>query len=197
MIDQALAQLAEWHKIGLRLSLAVNLSARNLLDPELPRQIEALLRKHSIEPKALTVEVTESATMVDPDRAVRVLAALRVMGVCVSVDDFGTGQASFAYLTKLPANEIKIDRSFVTDMCVNKRDEAIVHSTIDLARHLDLHVVAEGIETQEVWDRLRDLGCSTGQGYFISKPVTGEQLTGWLLESAHDPRVQRTENSIA
>jgi diguanylate cyclase (GGDEF)-like protein len=184
VIDQALAQMATWRKLGLRVAMSVNLSARNLLDPELPRQVQVLLRRHGATPQELIVEVTESATMVDPERAARVLEALRAIGVGVSIDDFGTGHASIAYLTRLPANEIKIDRSFITNLCENARDEAIVRSTIDLARHLDLHVVAEGIETAEVWRRLASLGCDTGQGYLISKPITGEQLTAWLLQHA-------------
>jgi diguanylate cyclase (GGDEF)-like protein len=187
VIDEALAQVAAWHRLGLHLGMSVNLSARNLLDPELPDQIRALLRRHATEPMELTVEVTESATMADPDRAVGVLAALRRMGVGVSIDDYGTGHASFAYLTELPANEIKIDRSFITGMCERARDEAIVRSTIDLARHLELHVVAEGIETREVWERLGTLGCGTGQGYLISKPVASDQLTAWLLRHADAP----------
>jgi diguanylate cyclase (GGDEF)-like protein len=184
VIDQALAQNAKWRELGLHISMAVNLSARNLLDSELPHQIQSLLNRHSAEPAALTVEVTESATMADPERAVRVLTALRRMGVGVSIDDYGTGHASFTYLTTLPASEIKIDRSFVTGMCESARDEAIVRSTIDIARHLDLHVVAEGIETREVWERLESLGCATGQGYLISKPVAGDELTAWLLRHA-------------
>jgi diguanylate cyclase len=184
VIDRALAQAALWHSHGLYLTMSVNLSARNLLDLDLAPQIEALLHKHAIEPSDLTVEVTESAAMTDQERAIRVLDALRLMGVGVSIDDFGTGHASFAYLTELPATEIKIDRSFITRMCESASDEAIVRSTLDLARHLDLQVVAEGIETDEVWDRLKTMGCGTGQGYLISKPVPGDQLTAWLLSRA-------------
>jgi diguanylate cyclase (GGDEF)-like protein len=187
VIDHALAQNATWRGLGLHVGMSVNLSARNLLDPELPYQIEALLNKHAAEPTSLTVEVTESATMADPERAVGVLAALRAIGVGVSIDDYGTGHASLTYLTKLPANEIKIDRSFVSDMCENARDEAIVRSTLDVARHLELHVVAEGIETHEVWEQLEALGCDTGQGYLISRPVAGDQLTAWLLAHADSP----------
>src|SRR6202043_49211 len=112
----------------------------------------------------------------DPERAVAVLHALRASGIGVSIDDFGTGNASIAYLTKLPANEIKIDRSFITDICADPRAEAIVHSTIDLARHLGLHVVAEGIETEAALTRVTELGCNAGQGYFISWPVPAEEL---------------------
>jgi diguanylate cyclase (GGDEF)-like protein len=190
VIDRSLAQMVTWRKLGLHVAMSVNLSAQNLLDPELPAQIEGLLRQHDTKPEELVVEVTESATMVDPDRAVRVLEALRRMGVGVSIDDFGTGHASIAYLTELPANEIKIDRSFITGMCDNEREEAIVRSTIDLARHLDLRVVAEGIETSEVWERLTGLGCDIAQGYLISKPVDGDELTAWLLRHADSPLAQ-------
>jgi diguanylate cyclase (GGDEF)-like protein len=184
VIEQALAQMAAWRELGLQIAMSVNLSARNLLDTELPAQIEALLRRHDTPPQELTVEVTESATLVDPERAVQVLEALRAMGVSISIDDFGTGHASIAYLTQLPATEIKIDRSFVTRICEDERNEAIVRSTIDLARYLDLHVVAEGIETHDVLERLASLGCDTAQGYLISKPASGEQLTAWLLRHA-------------
>ena len=131
------------------------------------------------------MEVTESATMVDTERALQVLCALRGTGVGVSIDDFGTGHASIAYLTSLPASEIKIDKSFVTCMCEDARSEAIMRSTVDLARHLEMHVVAEGIETQAVMDRLLELGCDTGQGYLISRPLPAEQLTT-LLTNARD-----------
>ena len=180
VIAKALREMQAWRTLGLCLALSVNLSARNLLDPDLPREIEALLSQHEIAPDQLTVEVTESATMVDPDRAVGVLSALRASGIGVSIDDFGTGNASIAYLTRLPASEIKIDRSFITDICEDERAEAIVRSTIDLARHLDLHVVAEGVETEAALDRLTELGCDTGQGYFIARPLPAEELTARL-----------------
>jgi diguanylate cyclase (GGDEF)-like protein len=180
VIDRALAQLARWRDHGLHLTVAVNLSARNLLDPELPHRIGTLLGRHATPAHRLTVEVTEGATMSDPERAVAVLRELRAMGVGVSIDDFGTGHASIAYLTRLPASELKIDRSFVTDMCASPREEAIVRSMIDLARHLQLQVVAEGIETQAVWDRLLELGCDTAQGYLLSRPLPAEELWSWL-----------------
>ncbi len=118
--------------------------------------------------------------MADPATAVGVLGELRALGVGVSIDDFGSGNASIAYLAKLPVGELKIDRSFVTPMCAAPRDEAIVRTTIDLARHLDLHVVAEGIETPDVCERLAAMGCDTGQGYLISRPAPAEELTPWL-----------------
>ena len=182
VIAEALRQLSCWRELGLRLGMSVNLSARNLIDPELPAQVEGLLQTHGIPADQLTVEVTESATLADPERAVRVLSALRAIGVAVSIDDFGTGNASIEYLARLPATEIKIDKSFVTDICEDDRAEAIVRSTIDLARHLELSVVAEGIETEAVVDRLAALGCDTGQGYVISRPLPPDQLTVLLLD---------------
>src|ERR1700681_4155354 len=119
----ALRQIVAWRELGLHLALSVNLSARNLLDPELPRQIDGLLHEHGVGPDRLTVEVTESATMADPERGGGGLGALRGSGIGVSVDDFGTGNASIAYLTELPASEIKIDRSFVTGICEDRRAE--------------------------------------------------------------------------
>jgi diguanylate cyclase (GGDEF)-like protein len=180
VIEQSLRQLVRWRERGLHLQVSVNLSARNLLDADLPGQLAALLHKHKVPAEQLTVEVTESATMVDPERAVTVLRTLRESGVGVSIDDFGTGNASIAYLTSLPANELKIDKSFVTDICDDSRAEAIMRSTVDLARHLDLHVVAEGIETARVMDRLLELGCDTGQGYLIARPLPAKELTAQL-----------------
>jgi diguanylate cyclase (GGDEF)-like protein len=182
VLDRALAQAVRWRETGLELGMSVNLSARNLHDPELPAQIESLLARHTAPAAALTLEVTESAAMADPAIAVDVLERLRALGVGVSIDDFGSGNASISYLAKLPVGELKIDRSFVTPMCESAREEAIVRTTIDLARHLGLHVVAEGIETPDVCERLAEMGCDTGQGYLISRPAPEEELTPWLLE---------------
>jgi diguanylate cyclase (GGDEF)-like protein len=189
VIDLALRQAANWRQAGLQLGMSVNLSARNLHDPELPEQILALLARHSVPAPTLTVEVTESAAMADPATAVEVLEALGALGVGASIDDFGSGNASIAYLAKLPVGELKIDRSFVTPMCESPREEAIVRTTIDLARHLGLHVVAEGIETPEVCERLAEMGCDTGQGYLISRPAPAEELTPWLVDHAGEGSV--------
>jgi diguanylate cyclase (GGDEF)-like protein len=189
VIDLALHQSARWHEEGLQLGMSVNLSARNLHDPELPEQVAALLARHKVPAATLTLEVTESAAMADPETAVEVLEALRALGVGVSIDDFGSGNASIAYLAKLPVGELKIDRSFVTHMCDSPRDEAIVRTTIDLARHLELHVVAEGIETAEVCERLAAMGCDTGQGYLISRPAPAEELAPWLIGHAGEDSV--------
>ncbi|HEY4812825.1 MAG TPA: EAL domain-containing protein [Solirubrobacteraceae bacterium] len=177
LIDQALGQLVIWRGLGIDIQMSVNLSARNLLDTELPQRVAAILDRHRVRPDRLVVEVTESAAMADPRRAVAVLAALRATGIGVSVDDFGTGNASIEYLAKLPATEIKIDRSFITDILEDPRAQAIVRSTIDLARNLGLTVVAEGIETEAVLSHLVGLGCDTGQGYLISRPQPADALT--------------------
>jgi diguanylate cyclase (GGDEF)-like protein len=184
VIDMALHQLSQWRAAGLQLEMSVNLSARNLHEPELPAQVQALLSKHAIPAAALILEVTESAAMADPETAVGVLEDLRALGVGVSIDDFGSGHASIAYLAQLPVSELKIDRSFVSGMCESARDEAIVRTTIDLARRLQLHVVAEGIETAAVCERLAALGCDTGQGYLISRPCPAEELAAWLRHRA-------------
>ncbi len=180
VIERALAQLRAWRRRGIDLELSVNLSARNLLDPELPEQVAELLHRHGIPAARLTVEVTESAALVDPERAVAALQALRDGGVGVSIDDFGTGNASIEYLATLPASELKIDRSFITGMLEDARAEAIVRSTIDLARNLGLTVVAEGIETEAVMEHLAGLGAHSGQGYFISRPLPADELTEQL-----------------
>jgi diguanylate cyclase (GGDEF)-like protein len=180
VVEEALKQMARWRSRGIDLETSVNLSARNLLDPALPGQIALLLQRHAVPAERLTVEVTESATVVDRGRAVAGLEALRSSGVGVSIDDFGTGNASIEYLTTLPASEIKIDRSFITDILEDTRAEAIVRSTIDLARNLELTVVAEGIETEAVLEHLAALGCDVGQGCLVSRPLSAEELTPQL-----------------
>jgi diguanylate cyclase (GGDEF)-like protein len=197
LIDQALGQLVAWRKLGITLQMSVNLSARNLLDPALPQQVAELLDRHRIAPEKLIVEVTESAAMVDPRRSVAVLAALRATGIGVSVDDFGTGNASIEYLAMLPANEIKIDRSFITGILEEPRSEAIVRSIIDLARNLGLTVVAEGIETEAVMRQLTALGCQTGQGYFISRPQPADALIAILRDGASSPPAPAGADGVA
>ena len=176
VIDEALAQMVRWRRLGVDIGMSVNLSVRNLLDPLLPGRVGELLRRHGIPADRLTVEVTESAAMTDPARAVHVLDALRESGIRVSIDDFGTGNASIEYLAALPASELKIDRSFITNILHDPRAEAIVRSTIDLARNLGLAVVAEGIETEDVLSHLAVLGCDRAQGYFIARPLPAEEV---------------------
>jgi EAL domain-containing protein (putative c-di-GMP-specific phosphodiesterase class I) len=181
-IERALRQLVAWDAEGRELRMSVNLSARNLLDEELPRRIVRLLDEQGLGGERLTIEVTESAAMADPERAVRALQALRDAGIGVSIDDFGTGNASIEYLAALPASELKIDKSLITGIATDRRAEAIVRSTIDLARHLELSVVAEGIEERPELERLTALGCDVAQGYLIGRPVPADQLT-WASQA--------------
>jgi diguanylate cyclase (GGDEF)-like protein/PAS domain S-box-containing protein len=184
VLDEALRQCRAWQRAGMTLGVAVNLSVRNLLDADFPDQVKDLLKKWRVEPPLLELEITESTMLSDPVRTKRVLDKLSAMGVALSIDDFGTGYSSLAYLSQLPVNEIKIDRSFVMNMADSDNDAVIVRSTIDLARNLGLHVVAEGVETEQAWDRLSELGCTLAQGYYLSRPVPAAELTQWLMQRA-------------
>jgi diguanylate cyclase (GGDEF)-like protein/PAS domain S-box-containing protein len=182
VVDEALRQCREWRDAGLGLSISVNLSMRNLLDLEFPQQVAGLLEHWEVEAELLELEITESTMLANPARTKAVLGQLHALGIRLSIDDFGTGYSSLAYLRRLPIDEIKIDRSFVMTMTEEADDVAIVRSTIDLGRNLGLDVVAEGVETQEIWDKLRELGCKTAQGYYLSRPVPPEKLAAWLEE---------------
>ncbi len=183
VLDTALAQCAAWHASDLKIGMAVNLSTRNFLDPELPAKVQAFLKKWQVEAQWLTLEITESMTMSDPARALEIIRTLDAMGVKISIDDFGTGYSSLAYLKKLQVDELKIDRSFVLDMDKEKDNQAIVRSTIDLAHSLGLSVVAEGIESEIIMKMLNDCGCDKVQGYYLCKPKPAEDVTRWLRES--------------
>jgi EAL domain-containing protein (putative c-di-GMP-specific phosphodiesterase class I) len=184
VIDQALRQCRAWQDYGRPLSIAVNLSTRNLLDAEFPDQVERLLEQWEVDPSLLELEITESTMLVDPARTKLVLERLARRGIRISIDDFGTGYSSLAYLKGLPVHEIKIDGSFVLNMSVDEDDAAIVRSTIDLARNLRIDVVAEGVETEETWEALRQLGCTFAQGYFLSRPLPAAELARWLSSRA-------------
>ena len=165
---------------GMRLRVSVNLSARSLHDPHLPELVAEALKTTGARPEQLTLEVTESAIVLDPKRAEETLAALNRLGIRISIDDFGTGYTSLASIKLLSVNEIKIDKSFVLGMLTNNSDAMIVRSVIDLGHNLGLRVVAEGVETKQMYDALAALGCDEAQGYFISKPQPSEVLKGWL-----------------
>jgi EAL domain-containing protein (putative c-di-GMP-specific phosphodiesterase class I) len=182
VVDEALRQCRDWRDQGLGLSVSVNLSMRNLLDLEFPQQVEGLLRHWDVEAELLELEITESTMLANPARTMTVLSELHALGIRLSIDEFGTGYSSLAYLRRLPIDEIKIDRSFVMSMQEEAGDAAIVRSTIDLGRNLGLSVVAEGVETVEIWDQLRELGCNVAQGYYLSRPVPPEKLTEWVQE---------------
>ena len=184
VLDTALQQWAQWADAGMRLTMAVNLSMRNLQDPQLPSQLSALLKKWHTRRESLVVEITESAVMSDAASVMDILRKLNSMGLQLSIDDFGSGYSSLNYLKRLPVNEVKIDRSFITDMATDKDDAVIVRSTIELAHNLGLHVVAEGVENAETLATLKALGCDFAQGYHICRPLPAEEITRFLSGSA-------------
>jgi predicted signal transduction protein with EAL and GGDEF domain len=181
VIQEALRQHKAWFKQGIDLSIAVNLSSRILYDLHLPGKVESYLVNAELPPSVLSLEITEEATMIDPERAMIILNRLDQMGILLSIDDFGTGHSSLGYLKRLPVDEIKIDRSFVMEMEESENDAKIVHATIDLAHNLGLKVVAEGVETESVLNMLKTLNCDYAQGYFLSRPIPADELTEWLF----------------
>ncbi len=176
VLEAGLRQQHAWTRTGIKLVVAVNLSARNLQDLDLPDKIAGLLKTWSVGPEWLELEITESAIMADPTRALKVLTALHVMGVRLTIDDYGTGYSSLAYLRRLPVNELKIDRSFVRNMTHDESNAVIVRSTIDLGHNLGLGVVAEGVETLGTLEMLKSLGCDAAQGHYLSKPLPADEL---------------------
>jgi diguanylate cyclase (GGDEF)-like protein len=187
VLERSIAECAAWRKDGREMSVAVNLSVRNLLDHDLPREIARLLSSYGLPPEALQLEITESMIMSDPERALATVTRLSGLGVRLSVDDFGTGYSSLANLRKMPIDELKIDRSFVSPMLVNESDLIIVRSTINLGHDLGLNVIAEGVEDSLTLDELAILGCDLAQGYHVSKPMPAEAFNNWLTETARQP----------
>jgi diguanylate cyclase (GGDEF)-like protein/PAS domain S-box-containing protein len=184
VLGAAIRQCRAWRDSGLEIAVGVNLSMRNLHDPELVEHVVHVLNSHRVPASALKVEVTESALMTDPHRALDSLVRLRAIGVEVAIDDFGTGHASLSYLKQMPVEEIKLDRSFVRDMRTDKNDFTIVRSTIELAHDLGLRVIAEGVEDQATLDLLAQLGCDLAQGYHMSRPLTEGDLRRWFAEDS-------------
>jgi diguanylate cyclase (GGDEF)-like protein len=182
VLEQALRDAARWHRRGLDLHVAVNLSTRSLLDVHLPDDVAGLLAATGVDAAALTLEITEGTAMRDPVRTAQVLRRLSALGVGLAIDDFGSGYSSLAYLKRLPVTELKIDKSFVLSMASNLSDAVIVRSTVDLARNLGLRAVAEGVEDEATWERLVDIGCDIAQGYFLSRPVDAHSFMCWALE---------------
>ena len=180
VLSLSLAQTARWKEAGLDLSVAVNLSAHNLMDADFPQSVERMLDDAGLEAGDLELEITESSIMRDPNRATDILGCLHEMGVGLSIDDFGTGYSSLAYLRRLPVQSLKIDRGFVMNLESNLNDEVIVRSTIEMARNLGLQVVAEGVESLTIWHRLAAFGCDQAQGYFLTRPIPGSAIAPWL-----------------
>jgi diguanylate cyclase (GGDEF)-like protein len=183
VIGEAIRQMAEWRALGLEIDVAVNLSASDILDPHLGDEVLRCLEKHGISPTKLVLEITESAIMRDPVLAARHMQLLRVAGVRFAMDDFGTGYSSLAQLSRLPVDELKIDRSLIAHAHARPDDAMIVTSTIELAHSMGLRVVAEGVEHVEAWNLLRRLGCDFAQGYLISKPLPAQDVTPFIREA--------------
>lgn len=184
VLNAALSQSHDWRLKKQLIHVAVNLSVRNLQEKTLPARIADLLQAYDLAPSSLVLEVTESTIMSDLERATEILDTLCGMGISVSIDDFGTGHSSLAYIKKLPVNTIKIDKSFVGNMLANQDDAVIVRSTINLGHNLGLKVIAEGVEDQATLKRLAKMGCDEAQGYHIARPLSPEELQIWVKETA-------------
>lgn len=179
VVRQALEQVRDWSLDGLQISVSVNVSGRNLIDTEFPEKIKGLLEEVGVSGERLQVEITETALVTDPERALEILQALADLGVSIAIDDFGTGYSSLSYLKQLPLNALKVDASFVKDMLRSSQDAVIVQSTISLANSLGLRVIAEGVEESGVALRLEELNCDEAQGYFFSRPLPADALENW------------------
>jgi diguanylate cyclase (GGDEF)-like protein/PAS domain S-box-containing protein len=184
LLDRALEQCRAWQDAGAPIHLAVNVSAKSLLDQALPGKVQGALDRWGVDPRFLKIEITESSIMADPAHALAILSMLQSMGVRLSVDDFGTGYSSLTHLRELPIDEIKIDKSFVMGMTTSEADAAIVRTVIDLAHNLGKQVCAEGVEDEEMWRMLAELGCDLAQGYWISRPAPAAELMQWLVKTS-------------
>ena len=182
MIEQVMSQLASWQQQQIQMKVAINLSANDLLNPELPAQMARRLQHFALNASALALEVTEGAVMQDPAQVISILTTLRDMGIELAIDDFGTGQSSLAYLKQLPVHEVKIDRAFIKDIEHNQNDELIVQATTQLAHGLSLKVTAEGLENAAGLAKLQQHGVNTVQGYYFSKPLPAAAFEQWLVE---------------
>ncbi len=188
MLKRGISTLRDIHNRGYHLGLSVNLSTHDLLDRRLAERVQQHLTANAVDASMLTLEITESSLLIDAPRARATINELHEIGVSLSIDDFGTGYSSLSYLRRLPVSELKIDQSFVANVLLDEQDEVIVRSTIDLGHNLGLVVVAEGVENNEVLERLRALGCDTAQGYCVSRPLAPAQFMSWLATTGHPSR---------
>jgi predicted signal transduction protein with EAL and GGDEF domain len=182
VLTAALRQSVAWQRDGHPIPVSVNISMRDLVDPEFPQMIATSLKAAQAPPSLLVLEVTESLIMTEPERAINTLSQLRKLGVRLAVDDFGTGYSSLAYLHRLPIHEIKIDKSFVAAMAREASRANIVRAAIELGHSLRLESVAEGVEDAHTWDLLAAVGCDLAQGYLISRPILADQVLPWLVQ---------------
>ncbi|HTY73130.1 MAG TPA: EAL domain-containing protein [Actinomycetes bacterium] len=184
VLDLAVGACSRWQEVGLHVGVSVNISTRSLMDQRLPTTVATALERHRLPAHLLTLEITESIVLSDADRALSLLDELRGLGVRLSLDDFGTGYSSLTYLSSLPIQQVKIDQTFVADILTSTRDAAIVSSMIELAHHLGLQIIAEGIENDEVRERLRHLGCDFGQGFLYATSMDPDELPEWEIRHA-------------
>lgn len=182
VLRTAFGQLAAWHAIGLDVTLSVNLSARSVIDPDLVSDIQRLAQEFGLSPNNIMLELTESSFVDSPDVAMDTICKLHRLGFRQSIDDFGTGYSSLSYLKNLKVDELKIDQSFVRSLGDANGSQAIVQSTIQLAHNLNLKVVAEGIETPQIEQQLRAMGCDYGQGYLFCKPMPAKEFYRWAQQ---------------
>ena len=182
ILQMAIQQMAQWRDDGIELRMSVNLSMHDIQDALLPEKLRSLIERYRINPARLILEITESSVMTDSHSVRVVIEKLHEMGVSMAIDDFGTGYSSLAYLKQIPADEIKIDKSFVRDMTRDDNDAVIVRTTIDLAHNMGRQVIAEGVEDREAYDLLEILRCDLAQGYYICKPLPEPELRHWLVK---------------
>jgi diguanylate cyclase (GGDEF)-like protein len=183
VMEKAVAQCAAWRNAGLPMNISINISARDLMDPEFPDRFAAVLNRHGCAAHWMALELTESAVLDDPTHVINNLQRLNALGCKLAIDDYGTGYSSLAYLRRLPVHELKIDKSFVMSMAEDASDALIVRSTIDLAHNMGLRVVAEGVEDEATLERLRVMGCDIVQGYLLSRPLGAGEIAVWMRGS--------------
>jgi EAL domain-containing protein (putative c-di-GMP-specific phosphodiesterase class I) len=180
VIEEALRHIAGWEALGLKFKLSINLSALNLEEHDFFERMMEKLEEYAVDPDRIELELTETAMMKETDRALDLLQRLTATGIRLAIDDFGTGYSSLAYMQKLPADVVKIDRSFIADMANGNRERVLVRSMINLSHSLGYRVVAEGVESAEACDLLQAMGCDEIQGFWLSRPMRGEALLDWL-----------------
>jgi EAL domain-containing protein (putative c-di-GMP-specific phosphodiesterase class I) len=180
VLEMALRQHRVWSDQGLTIPVAVNVGARCLIDPGFPAQVEEMIRQHGVVPGKLTLEITESVLITDPEGAAAALGTLRDRGVRVSIDDFGVGYSSMSYLQTMPLDELKIDRKFTEEILTTDRGRAIAAAIVDLAHALDLVVVVEGVENEETLAAAGELGCEMAQGYLMCRPLPAAEIAPWV-----------------
>jgi EAL domain-containing protein (putative c-di-GMP-specific phosphodiesterase class I) len=178
-LEQSLAQCVTWRNSGHDITIAANISARLMQDAEFPAVVTKKLDDLGADPRWLTIEITENAFFSDPQRALNATRQINRLGIQLAIDDFGVGYSSFAYLKNLPVHQLKIDKSFISDISSNQEDEFIVESIITLCQGLGLQVVAEGVEDEQIYRQLREMGCDLAQGFWMSPPVVAGELVPW------------------